>query len=277
MTFLRFLLLPIVATLVVTGLWAAVELRHDRAAIQRAAHESAESTPASADPPEAKAAGNVCEGTLRRPDPSQAKTFPAIYTKRTEAMGITIVADTAVRDEALAEAKKTVERVFKNNDLAQPLTEQGAYIVVADRRQQVLDLPEFACLQGQVDANFFNHVCGVADRADYPVVTVNELDLLGERSGPCQGLNILYHEIGHLVQGWSIAPADYFDSKAMYQAAMNAGKYNRQYAATNSHEYFAEGTQSYFLYGEPGGNHDRKWLKEYDPDLYNLFARVYGD
>ncbi|MEI2659871.1 MAG: hypothetical protein V9G11_07975 [Bifidobacterium adolescentis] len=47
---------------------------------------------------------------------------------------------------------------------------------------------------------------GVAHRAHYPVVTVNELDLLGSRSGPCAGLNILYHELGHLVQGWTLGP-----------------------------------------------------------------------
>jgi len=276
-TFVRFLLLPLVAVLVVAGLWVAVELRNDGVAVQRVDREDGGDTPAPAALPEAKSGANVCEGTLRRPDPNQPRTFPAIYTKRAEAKGITIVADASVRDEALVEAKKTVERLFKNNELARPLTEQGAYVIVADRKQQVLDLPEFACLQGQVDQDFFNHVCGVADRADYPVVTVNELDLLGERSGPCQGLNILYHELGHLVQGWSIAPADYFDSKAMYQAAMNAGKYKRQYAATNAHEYFAEATQSYFLYGEVGGGHDRKWLQGYDPDIYDLLARIYGD
>jgi hypothetical protein len=274
---LRVLLLPVVALLVVAGLWVSIELGQGSGTIRRIDPSPVADQRQSADAPEAKQGGTVCEGTLRRPDPSQPKTFPAIYTKRVETLGITIVADAKVDDQALAEAKKTVERVFKNNDLVKPLVEQGAYIIIADAKQGVLDLPEFGCLQGEVDQNFFNHVCGVADRADYPVATVNELDLLGDRSGPCQGLNILYHEIGHLVQGWSIVPADYYDIKAFYQAAMSSGKYRRQYAATNSNEYFAEATQSYFLYGEPGGAHDRTWLKSYDPDLYALLARVYGD
>ena len=42
--------------------------------------------------------------------------------------------------------------------------------------------------------------------------------------------------------------------------ALSAGKYRGAYAATNPNEYFAEGTQSYFLAGEADGGKDRAWL-----------------
>lgn len=220
---------------------------------------------------------NVCQGILHVPEPNSPRTFPAEYTQRREASGFIIVANEDVDPAALDEAAATVERVFRNNDLARGLVEEGAYVVVADESQGVLDLPEFRCLDSERNQDFFSHVCGVADRADYPVVTVNELDLLGDREGPCDGLNILYHELGHLVQGWTLGPADYFDVRQFYQDAISAGKYRRAYAATNANEYFAEATQAYFLRLEGPGRRDREWLELYDPQIYELLERVYGE
>ena len=219
---------------------------------------------------------NVCQSVATKPAPGEPKHFPAIYTQQRDVRGMTIVATDRVSAKALDVAEQTIERVFENNNLIEPLAEQGAYVVVADRTQGVLDLPEFGCLEQELGPEFFTHVCGVADRADYPVATVNELDLIGDRAGPCGGLNVLFHELGHLVQGWTLEPADYFDVKLFYQAALDAGKYRREYAATNPNEYFAEGTQAYFLSQAKDGSLDRKWLQQYDPDLYELLARVYG-
>jgi hypothetical protein len=221
--------------------------------------------------------GNVCQGLLHRPEAGAEPTFPVEYTQRREAAGFIIVANANVEPGALDEAAATVERVFRNNDLEQELVAEGAYVIVADRNQGVLDLPEFRCLDSARNQDFFSHVCGVADRADYPVVTVNELDLLGNRRGPCGGLNILYHELGHLVQGWTLSPADYIDIRYFYQDALSAGKYKGDYAATNANEYFAEATQAYFLSAEGRGTRDRDWLREYDPQIYELLDRLYQD
>jgi hypothetical protein len=79
------------------------------------------------------------------------------------------------------------------------------------------------------------------------------------------------------VQGWALAPADYFDIRQFYQDAVNAGKYRRAYAATNADEYFAEATQAYFLRLDGPGKRDREWLKLYDRQIYDLLAAVYGD
>ena len=264
--------LPVVALLVVLGAVATVEVGGRGGGSKPAASASSDATPAVTPAIEApkvqlKPGANVCQSVLHRPEKGQPQSFPALYTKRATAHGITIVADALVDDRALAVATATLDRMFANNQLATPIADQGAYIIVADRSQGVLDLPEFACLESQVKDGFFTHVCGVADRADYPVATVNELDLLGDKSGPCRGLNILYHETGHLVQGWAMGPSDYFDVKFDYHDALSAGKYKGMYAATNSNEYFAEATQAYFLTVNGTGNQDRAWLKDYDPNL----------
>lgn len=241
-------------------------------------NQAAAPTPAQPDAlPRLAPEGNVCQGLLRRPDPSAPRLFAPEYTKRVDVAGFAIVANQDVSDEAIEVARQTVERVFLSNDLEDSLAEEGAYVIVAASNQGVLDLPEFRCLENARSQDYFSHVCGVADRADYPVVTVNELDLLGDRSGPCRGLNILFHELGHLVQGWTLPQADYFDVRQFFQDARNAGKYEGDYAATNANEYFAEATQSYFLDTDPRSGRGRAWLEQYDPAIYELLARTYGD
>lgn len=276
------LLLPVAALAVVAALVGSVMLAQ---AFFRTGHQavagSAGTAPPFEDPtraaaPQFRPGATVCQGILHRPDPRQPRTFPSIYTKQEDVDGLMVVASAAVGDQAFAAARDTIERMFAHNDLLPGLVQQGAYVVIAAAGQGVLDLPEFGCLASQFDPGFFDHVCGVADRADYPVATVNELDLLGDSSGPCSGLNILYHEIGHLVQNWSLGPADYVDVKLDYQAALDAGKYASLYAATNPNEYFAEATQAYFLSQEMGGVRGRQWLSQYDPAVYALLQRVYG-
>lgn len=271
--------MPLAAlALVALGVGAVLIVR-DAGGQPAAGHLAAKDEPtpvAATASPALKAAGSVCQDVMRRPDPGQARVYPAEYTKQREALGIAILGSDRVDDRALEAAVKTIERFFKSNGLAELLAAQGAYVVVAERGRALDELPEFSCLDAGARSEV-HRACGIADRADYPVVAVDELDMLGSSRGPCRGLDILYHELGHLVQGWTLPPADYFDVRIYYQAALDAGKYRDAYAATNVNEYFAEATQSYFLYSEPGGEHDRAWLKRYDPDMYGLLARLYGD
>jgi alpha-glucosidase len=271
---LLFLLIP-VAAIAVVGVAAFAVVDDDDDATSPAAPEETETTPSGA--PRLAPESNVCQGILHRPEAGMPRTFPAEYTQRREVAGITVVGNSDVDSEAMDEAAGTLEHFFRNNDLEDGLAAEGAYVIVADSDQGVLDLPEFRCLDNPSTQDFYSHVCGVADRADYPVVTVNELDLLGERSGPCAGLNILYHEIGHLVQGWVLPHADYIDVRQFFQDAKNDGKYKNDYAATNANEYFAEATQAYFLSSDPAGHRDRDWLRTYDAQIFELMERTYRD
>ncbi len=296
---------PVLAA-VIAPLVAILVLAGTAILVLRAAGDAPPPVPAPTAPPReptpaeaVRAAGDVCQGYARLPDPGQPRRFSPEYTTITGASGIAIVAGPDVSPRAVEEARRTVERFFAANDLAPGLAveearrtverffaandlapglaAEGAYVIVAASGQGVLDLPEFRCLDDAEARDFFDHVCGVADRADYPVVTVNEDDLLGRRTGPCGGLNILYHELGHLVMGWVLPPADYFDVRQLYQDAISAGKYRGEYAATNANEYFAEGTQAYFLHTDLAGRRNREWLRQYDPALFELLARTYGE
>lgn len=217
----------------------------------------------------------VCQGLLRVPRPGEPRTFPAEYTQRQEANGITIVANGKVSAEALRVATATIRTVTAKPEVRDPLVAAGAYVIVAARGQGILELPEFACLGRDAVGGQVAHACGIADRADYPVVTVNEADLLGEKAGPCLGSNILFHELGHLVQTWTLSPPDYFDIRQFYEDAKRSGKYGQAYAMINPNEYWAEATQAYFDRVAPAAQ-DRRWLEENDPQIFAIALRVYG-
>ncbi len=221
-------------------------------------------------------AGDICQGLASRPGADDPIRFAGVYVKQTEVNGIHIVAVDSVADEAIDIAVDTVAAML-SPQLAADLAAEGAYVVVMSDGQKVLDLPEFACKAGTPEAALYADVCGVADRADYPVVTVSELDLLGRFRGPCGGLNVLYHELGHLVQGWAIGPADYVEIRLLYQEARESGAYEGQYAMRNTHEYFAEATQAYFLSIDRSGRRDREWLRVVDPKMFALLSRLYGE
>lgn len=272
------LLLPLVAlALIAVGLTSTLVVRDvvGTDSARPGTREADAIGPTAPPAPRLRPDASVCQSILRQGEPGHPRVFPALYTQREDVLGLAVVAGPEVSPAVFATARKTVETLFAGNDLLSPLVDQGAYIVIADRNQGILDLPEFGCLADRYTPGFFEHVCGIADRADYPVATVNELDLLGDAQGPCRGLNILYHELGHLVQNWALGPADYFDVRQYYQEALDAGKYRGLYAATNVSEYFAEATQAFFLSQERGGVRDRAWLSRYDPRIYALLERVY--
>ena len=217
----------------------------------------------------------VCQGVLHIPSPGEPRVIPAEYTQQREVLGFAVVGGPAVPGEAFAAAVATIEEVFADPNLRQSLVDQGAYVVIAEKGQGVLELPEFRCLEDELGRAFSDHVCGIADRADYPLVTVNAADMVGDREGPCRGVNVLYHELGHLVQGWVLSSADYIEIRVLYQSAMDSGAYGSVYATRNVNEYFAEGTMAYFD-GDPSTNLDRDWLRRNDPNLLALLEQIYG-
>lgn len=225
-------------------------------------------------PPDSALDPTVCGGFGSRPAPGEPRRLSSEYTQRIEVLGILVVGNERVDPAAFDVARETIEKMFANNDLAGSLAELGAYIVIASADQGVLDIPEFRCL-AQESVRNWDHICGVADHADFPIATVNELDLLGDRRGTCRGLNILFHEIGHLVQNFAISHADYIEIRILFQSAIDSGKYRGEYASTNPREYFAEGTQAYFDANSVDGRRDREWLQGYDPDLFAMLQDIY--
>ena len=102
---------------------------------------------------------------------------------------------------------------------------------------------------------------------------------------------MLVHEFAHTIDNLGLKTiGDSWRSRLFetYRAAMDAGLWQDCeldcYAATNSDEYFAEGTQHYFNVNWDNTesalhNHvdTRDELAAYDPALYQLMLEVYAD
>ena len=95
---------------------------------------------------------------------------------------------------------------------------------------------------------------------------------------------VVLHELAHAYHD-QVLGFDDAEVRRVYEAAKAAGLYQevllytgkkvRHYGLTNPMEYFAEGTEAYF-YRNDFYPFVRAELQEYDPQLHELLARVWG-
>ena len=105
------------------------------------------------------------------------------------------------------------------------------------------------------------------------------------RRDPYPDENIFLHEFAHAIHSTGLNKIDpSFDErlKTAFSAAKDRGLWKNTYAATNRHEYWAEGVQSWFDdNAPPDALHNdvrtRDKLKDYDPGLSALCKEVFGD
>ena len=90
------------------------------------------------------------------------------------------------------------------------------------------------------------------------------------------------HEFAHLVH-YAInetTEAQTFNTRlrALYQAALNAGRWPDQYASSNDREYWAELVQFWFQGAMPSPlNASYSKLEDYDPDTADLIEETFGE
>ena len=94
----------------------------------------------------------------------------------------------------------------------------------------------------------------------------------------------MVHEFAHSIMNLGIVPIqpDFLAKlSATYDAAVAADLWAGTFAATNIHEYWAEGVQSYFNANldppDPVHNHvnTREELREYDPRLFEFLTEYF--
>jgi len=221
------------------------------------------------------------------PIPAQIRSefkLADFYTKGIIADGFPIVASAKVNDFALKEAAYLVNHMLTGrNDLRQALIRNKVRFSVMGCDQWTCDVPEHSDL---TPASYWNRRArGLGATTSRPSVSCGEENLLGFPGDPYQGESILIHEFGHAIQEMGV---NYVDKtfelrlKKMYDAALHKGLWKDTYAATNPHEYWAEGVQIWFhcnWTNRQDHNHigTRKELQEYDLGLSALLREVFGD
>jgi hypothetical protein len=219
-----------------------------------------------------------------RYDPPSEDGVPAFYTQRASAGGFPIVASATVNPYALKEAIYLIDMMFaKRPDLRQAMIRSGARMCIIGWNEFTTDLPEFSQFKPK---DFWDaRARGTGGSETDPYCSSAEENLLGYPGDPYSTECILIHEFAHSIHLRGMANVDpTFDGrvKAAYDAAMKAGLWDGKYAATNHHEYFAEGVQSWFDNNRENDrehNHvnTRTELVEYDPALAEICREVFGD
>ena len=183
--------------------------------------------------------------------------------------------------------------LVKRNDVRKAMVDSGARLCIIAYNEYTTDLPEFAWFAKGKDRypgvsakDFWDaRARGTGGSVTDPYCTCGEENLLGYPGDPYAEENILIHEFAHNIHLRGMTNIDpTFDTrlKRAYKKAMAAGLWKNKYAATNHHEYFAEGVQSWFDNNREN-DHDhnhvntRAELIEYDPALAKLCEEVFRD
>ncbi len=215
--------------------------------------------------------------------PASLKANP-FYKKYCDASGYPILASGTVNDYALKEAAFLIDQMLAHRpDVRKAMVASGSAFLVIAYNEFTTDLPEFAHFKPK---DYWDaRARGTGGSKTDPYCTCGEENLLCYPGDPYEKENILIHEFAHNIHLRGMVNVDpTFDDrlKATYDKAMAAGLWAGKYAATNHHEYFAEGVQSWFNNNRPP-DHDhnhvdtREELYEYDPGLAAMCLEVFGD
>jgi hypothetical protein len=242
--------------------------------------------------------GGEGEEEVESHEPVQAWYYggvPAFYTQRVEAHGLPIVASARVNPFALKEAAYLVELMLaKRTDVREAIVKSGARLCLMAHDEFTTELPEFARFAKEPHPHFPQltgqeywdaRARGTGGSQTDPFCTCAEENVLGYPGDPFAAECILIHEFAHCIHLRGMVNVDpTFDPrlKAAYEAAMKAGLWQKTYASTNHHEYFAEGVQSWFDNNRANDNehndiNTRAKLDAYDPGLAGLCREVFGD
>jgi hypothetical protein len=229
-----------------------------------------------------------------RTPPAEAQV-PGFYTKYVSTGGYPIVAAAAVSDYALAEAAYLVDLLLGDRpDVRKAMIESGSRLCILGHDQFTTDLPEFAWLGKRPHADFAElsgkdywdaRARGTGGSETDPYCSCGEENLLGYPGDPYATECILIHEFAHNIHLRGLVRVDEtFDPRLRraYRDALERGLWRGTYAATNHHEYFAEGVQSWFdCNREDDHDHNhvdtRAELLAYDEGLAELCREVFGD
>ncbi|QDU37546.1 hypothetical protein Mal4_18600 [Maioricimonas rarisocia] len=231
---------------------------------------------------DAAQAGDETTWTVTAP-PAELELDP-FYAKYVSAGGYPIVSSANVSDYALKEAAWLVDLMLSRRpDVREAMIRSGSRLIVMAHDEFTTDVPEYKHMKPR---DFWDaRARGLGGSRTDPVCSCGEENLLAYEGDPYAAENILIHEFAHNIHLRGMVNLDpTFDErlKTAYDEAMKAGLWKGKYAATNHHEYFAEGVQSWFDNNRPP-DHDhnhvdtRAELREYDPGLAELCEEVFGD
>lgn len=223
-------------------------------------------------------------------EPPAALELDPFYHKYIDVGGYPVVSSEKVSDYALLEAAYLIEAMLaKRPDILRALGDTQSRMTVMAYNEFTTDVPEHARLgknEGGKSSDWWDRRArGLGGSKTDPVASCGEENLLCFEGDPYRHENLLIHEFAHTIhlRGMNHLDPTFDDRlKEAYEKAMAKELWKGKYAATNHHEYFAEGVQSWFNNNRPP-DHDhnhvdtREELLEYDPGLAEIVREVFRD
>lgn len=204
------------------------------------------------------------------PPPPESLRLDMFYQKYFDAGGVVAVAPGEVSDKKMAQAQEILTGLLSHlPGLLETLAAKRARIAIFEYREGeggVIQLPEFRHL--------LEDPTGMALRSPTGwVAAVPEHDYY---------CGLFVHEFAHLVHfaiEEQLNSGEYISRLIdAYNAAMNAGLWQGEYASTNTEEYFAE-IVKFWLWGtlpESLVSNSSK-LEDYDPEAAKLVNELFGE
>lgn len=210
-------------------------------------------------------------------DPPPEAGFDPFYARYVSVGGFPVISSAHVHEAALREAAWIIRQMLATRpDVRDALIESGTRCSVMGADELTTMLPEHSDLRPS--KYWDRRARGLGATRERPCVSCGEENLLHYPGDPYGTESILVHEFAHAMHDMGLKRIDeQFDPglRRIYEQAMAEGLWEGKYAATNHHEYWAEGVQSYFDTNRPP-DHDhnhvdtREELAEYDPRLFKL-------
>ncbi len=213
------------------------------------------------------------------------------YRKTCEQNNIAIVAAETVDDAALeAAAARMAGLLAERPDLAESIADSIDSVAVIGRDQRITDLPEFEDIY-KIHPGTDWHRLGRSfpGTEEIPVAAGAEENLLCLESDRFEGEDMFVRDFGWTIRRFGIALVDHDLDRAIeaaYGRAIAADLWKNTVAEVNSDMYWAEGVQSFFdanneEIDEKDQIHNhvdtRDELRTYDPFLYELLVRAFGE
>ena len=185
--------------------------------------------------------------------PPAEREFDEFYAKHISVDGFPVISSASVNDAALREAAWVIRQMLAQRpDVRDALIESGTRCTIMAVNEMTTAVPEHSDL---TPAKYWDRRArGLGATPQRPSVSCGEENVLRYPGDPYDTESILVHEFAHAMHDMGLKRVDdEFDPslRAIYDEAMAAGLWEGKYAATNHHEYWAEGVQSYFDTNRP--------------------------
>jgi alpha-glucosidase len=221
--------------------------------------------------------------------PKELNLHP-FYKKYANVNGIHIISSHRVPDSAFLVACSIIDFMTAGlpAEVLNQMVKLNTRVGIMARYEGTTDIPEHAHLAKDTTLNWDVRARGLGGTVENPLTTCAEENLLCYQIDKYHAEDILIHEFAHTIHIVGIQPLDSTFNDVLQKTmdlALDNGKYQETYAATNIFEYWAEGVQNWFNVNaeveHADGKHNwvntRSDMKKYDPELFAIIRQYFPE